>query len=569
MSSFPPSDPSARPRAPGPFIQPPPLLGNQYDDDSFLRSYLRRKLPPQMLAEVEPDFAEMGRLAGGELYELQLQDRLNEPQLLQWDPWGNRVDRITVTPLWRALAPIAARSGLIGIPYERSHGRFSRIHQFALVYLFHPSSDVYTCPLAMTDGAARTLTLSENRALIERAVPRLTSRDPDQAWTSGQWMTESTGGSDVGTTLTRAERDPDGQWRLYGKKWFTSAITSQMALTLARPEGNGPGGSGLAMFYIETHDAAGKLNNIRIERLKEKLGTRKVPTAELSLEGARAELVGDTRNGTRNIEPMLVVTRAWNSVTSVAFMRRAVALARSYAAQRRAFGAALSDLPLHVDTLAGLEAETRAAFLLAFELVELLGAGEANTIDDTQRALLRLLTPIAKALTAKQAVAVVSEAIEAFGGAGYIEDTGLPGLLRDTQVLPIWEGTTNVLALDALLRGDLNAGLAALTSRIDACRTSVTDQRLAGLGRICAAAIAHVREWLTANSAAEQLQAGARRVAMTLGRALQLALLIEHAQWSLDIDHDRSGVAAAVRFAATPIDLLAQIPPADSRCLIP
>jgi hypothetical protein len=322
------------------------------------------------------------------------------------------------------------------------------------------------------------------------------------------------------------------------------------------------------MFYVETHDAAGNLNQIRIERLKDKLGTRKVPTAELSLEGTRAELVRDTRNGTRSIEPMLVVTRTWNSVTSVAFMRRALALARSYATQRRAFGAALGDLPLHVDTLAGLEAETRAAFLLAFELVELLGAQEASAIDDSQRALLRLLTPIAKALTAKQAVAVVSEAIEAFGGAGYIEDTGLPALLRDTQVLPIWEGTTNVLALDALLRGDLAAGLTALTQRVDACKAGVKDQRLAKLGQTAATAIAHVRQWLSANGEAAQLQAGARRVAMTMGRALQLALLVEHAQWGLETNNDNSGVAAAARFAAASIDLLADISPADSRALL-
>jgi acyl-CoA dehydrogenase len=218
-----------------------------------------------------------------------------------------------------------------------------------------------------------------------------------------------------------------------------------MALTLARPAGNGRGGSGLAMFYVETRDDQGRLNGIRVERLKDKLGTRKVPTAELLLDGARAELVGEARNGTRAIEPMLVVTRTWNSVSSVAFMRRAVALAKSYARERSAFGLKLHELPLHVETLAQLEAETRAAFLLTFELVELLGRQEANELSPEQAALLRLLTPIAKLVTAKQAVAVVSEAIEAFGGAGYVEDTGLPVLLRDTQVLPIWEGTTNVL----------------------------------------------------------------------------------------------------------------------------
>jgi acyl-CoA dehydrogenase len=551
------------------FIQAPPELGNQYYDDAFLQSYLRRKLPAPMVQQIEGELSELGALAGGELYRLQLKDRLNEPTLTQWDAWGNRIDQIEVSPLWRRAADIAASSGLLAIAYERKHGRYSRIHQFAAVYLFHASSDVYTCPLAMTDGAARTLTVSGNQRLIERAVPRLTSRDPQQAWTSGQWMTESTGGSDVGASLTRAVRDDSGQWRLYGKKWFTSAITSQMALTLARPEGNGPGGSGLAMFYIETRHPDGSLNGVRVERLKDKLGTRKVPTAELTLDGARAELVGDARHGTRNIEPMLTVTRAWNSVTSVSFMRRALALARSYAHRRSAFGVKLQDLPLHVDTLAGLEAETRGAFLLAFELVELMGRQEAGELDQAQRALLRVITPIAKLLTAKQAVAVVSECIEAFGGAGYVEDTGLPALLRDTQVLPIWEGTTNVLALDTVLRGELGAGLPALRARVEQAITRAKgDERLAAASQLAAAAIEHVFAWLSNNDDPRRLQANARRIAMTLGRALELSLLIEHAAMSADATTQVTHLAAVRRFAAAPVDLLTDINSEDSARLI-
>lgn len=567
------------------FIQSPPVLGNQYGDDAFLRAYLRRRLPAEVLAEIEPQLIELGALSGGELYRMQLQDRLNEPTLTQWDAWGNRIDRIEVSPLWRRAAELAASHGLIAIPYERRHGRYSRIHQFAAVYLFHPSSDVYTCPLAMTDGAARTLTVSGNQALIDRAVTRLTSRDPAQAWTSGQWMTEATGGSDVGASLTRAvldefPRDSLGsapgvaqsghrQWRLFGKKWFTSAITSQMALTLARPEGNGPGGSGLAMFYVETHNADGSLNGIRVERLKDKLGTRKVPTAELTLDGARAELVGDTKHGTRNIEPMLTVTRAWNSVTSVSFMRRALMLARSYASQRRAFGAKLEELPLHVDTLAGLEAETRGAFLLAFELVELMGRQEAGELDEEQKALLRVITPIAKLMTARQAVTVVSECVEAFGGAGYVEDTGLPVLLRDTQVLPIWEGTTNVLALDALLRGELGVGLPALRARIEQGISAPDgaqdgDARLVAAGQQALAAVEHVFHWLSHNDDPRRLQAHARRMAMTLGRALELALLIEHARETAAPGDS----AAACRFAAAPVDLLVEINSEDSARLI-
>lgn len=225
-----------------PFNQPPPQLGNQYDDDRVLRGYLQRALAPEVRGAIEHELKEMGELAGGPLYAFQLADRLNQPAHTMWDPWGNRADHIEVSPLWRAAEQLAARHGLIAIPYERKHGAWSRVHQFGLVYLFTPSTDVYSCPLAMTDGAARTLSISDNEALKERALPHLTSRDPRQFWTSGQWMTESTGGSDVGLSETLARQDEDGRWRLHGRKWFTSAATSQMALTLARPEGNPSGG---------------------------------------------------------------------------------------------------------------------------------------------------------------------------------------------------------------------------------------------------------------------------------------------------------------------------------------
>ena len=240
-----------------------------------------RTLPPEMLSAIEPELLEMGELAGGELYRDQLAERLNEPRLTQWDAWGNRVDRIEVTPLWRKAERIAAEHGLVAIAYERKHGAHSRVHQFALVYLFTPSTDVYSCPLAMTDGAACALLASGNQALIERAVPRLTSRDPATLLDERPVDDRSDRRLRRRPERDRRARRSDGAWRLYGRKWFTSAIASQMALTLARPEGNPAGGSGLALFYVETRDADGAPNGIVVNRLKDKLGTRKVPTAEL------------------------------------------------------------------------------------------------------------------------------------------------------------------------------------------------------------------------------------------------------------------------------------------------
>jgi acyl-CoA dehydrogenase len=548
-----------------PFNQPPPELGNQYHEDRVLRAYLRRKLPPEILAEVEPILAELGELSGGELYRLQLADRLNEPHLIQWDAWGERIDRIELSPLWQQAERLAARYGIVAAAYDSPYGWYARPVQFALAYLFHPSTDVYSCPLAMSDGAARTLLISGRRDLIERAVPRLTSRDPEQVWTSGQWMTESTGGSDVGTSETIAIQENKDNWRLYGRKYFTSATTSQMALTLARPEGNGPGGRGLALFYLEIRDEDGKPNGILVNRLKEKLGTRKVPTAEVTLDGALATPVMGTTNGVRNIVPMLHLTRTWNSVSAVAFMRRGLALARDYAGKRTAFSARLSEKPLHLDTLAGLQAEMEAAFYLTFYLVELIGKQEAGESTPDEAALVRLVTSLVKLTTGRQAVEVASEVVEAMGGAGYIEDTGLPILVRDSQVLPIWEGTTNVLALEALRALPDGDPLTALAGKIEACAQDIRASELAELVVTAKAALLHALQWLElARSAGlPYLEAGARRFGLTLGRALALALLAEQAQWSLDHEADPRPMAAARRFALQGIDRIGQFAPSE------
>ena len=527
------------------FTQDPPRLDPLYRSDVALQGLLRHALPAQVLAGIEPSLQELGELGAGALFRLQLEDRLNEPRLVNWDPWGRRVDRVSVTPLWQAAERIAVEHGLVADAYEHAFGVHSRLVQFAKIYLFAASTDVYACPLAMTDGAARALLDSGNERLIARAVPHLTSRDPASFWTSGQWMTEATGGSDVGTTQTVARREGD-IWRLYGRKWFTSAAGSQMALTLARPEGNPPGGRGLALFYLEVRDASGALNALRVNRLKDKLGTRKVPTAELDLDGTEAELVRGPSDGVKHIAPMLNVTRLWNSVVAVALMRRAIDLARDYAGRRHAFGGRLIDKPLHRDTLAALEAECRAAMHLTFFTAALLGRSETGAASAEQRAALRALTPITKALTGKQAVAVVAEAVEAFGGAGYIEDAGIALLLRDVHVLPIWEGTTNVLALDAL-RTLCDDGLPAVRREVGFLLQAVRAAALVALSARIEATLDAVAARLARLRAPEREQE-ARSFALTVGRCTAAAALTAHAQWTLDAGGDPAALAAARRF---------------------
>ncbi|MFA9444384.1 acyl-CoA dehydrogenase family protein [Egicoccus sp. AB-alg6-2] len=541
------------------FFQDPPRLHDEWAEDLALQRYLERVLPADVHEAVVPSLAEMGHLAATDLktWSDAMDQPSEEPRLRGFDAWGNRVDEVETSPYWRRIAAVAHEHGVVATGYERANGAYSRVHQFALAYLFAPSSALYSCPLAMTDGAAKTLLVHGERDLVERAVPRLTSRDPATAWTSGQWMTERAGGSDVGRSETVA-RAEGPLWRLTGTKWFTSAVTADMALTLARPEGNGPGGRGLAMFYVEVRDDGGRLNDLRVLRLKSKLGTRQMPTAELALDGTLAHLVGPPADGTRNITPMLTVTRLWNAVTAASGLRRGLALARDYARRREAFQGALVDQPLHQATLAWLRVQHEASLQLAFRAVELLGRDEAGVATEREQQVLRLLLPITKLTTGKQAVAGASEALEAFGGAGYIEDTHLPQLLRDAQVLPIWEGTTNVLALDvlrALADGDL---LAAYVEEVRRAAAAATSPATATVAELALDAADHATMWVTQAADAGQaaLQHGARRLAMTLGRSLQAALLAAQAQHDLDVHGDGRAVAVAQRFAAEGLDLL-------------
>jgi alkylation response protein AidB-like acyl-CoA dehydrogenase len=533
------------------FVQAAPLLGNQYRDDRVLRAYLERALPQSVRAAIEEDLDQLGAHAASAWLEARASTS-RQPTLVQWDAWGNRIDRIEQTPVWQNGAAMSARYGLVASGHEARHGAFARVDQFARVYLHHVASEFHTCPLAMSDGAATALKASGHAALIQRALPHLLSRDAATLWLSGQWMTETAGGSDVSHTQTTARQDHDGRWRLHGRKWFTSAVIGEMALTLARPHGAGEGAGALALFYLETHDAAGRWNGIRVDRLKDKLGTRELPTAEIHLDGTLAEPVGELAHGVRLIAPMLNVTRTWNAVCALATMRRCLALAFDYARRRQAFGRALIEQPLHRATLAAMQAEFEAAFQLVFFVAELLGRVETGAASDDEKALLRVLTPLAKLWTGKLAVRIASESCEALGGAGYIENTGMPLLLRDAQVYPIWEGTTNVLALD-VLRALGAHGIDHLLQAADVLLDEAGGDRHG-----VRTALDGARDWLAAGAGhRDALESGARGFALTLARAFAAATLARHAAWCQRSRNDARANAALALFASHALSRLA------------
>lgn len=539
------------------FVQDAPRLAHPFRDDRVLNAWLERRLPTERLAAMRPDLDALGDYAVM-AWKRRGRTPRTEPVLTQWDAWGSRVDRIALTPAWEEGPGITTKYAVLASGHAGSP--WARVEEFARVYLYHIASEFYCCPLAMTDGAATALHASGNVALIQRALPRFLSRNPATLWLSGQWMTETPGGSDVGRTETTARQDPDGQWRLYGRKWFSSAVVGEAALALARPEGAGTGTASLALFYVETKDEHGAWQGITIDRLKKKLGTHELPTAEIHLDGLPATPVGPLDHGVRQIAPMLNVTRTWNAVCAVASMARAISLARDYAMRRSAFGMRLIDHPLHARTLADMQAEYEGAFALTFHVAELLGRAEHDVGDANESALLRLLTPLAKLWTAKVSIRVVSEALECFGGAGYIEDTGLPQLLRDAQVYAIWEGTTNVLSLDMLRT--LSGGLAPLRRAIDALVPEGTPER-GGIVSALDAAEALLGE-IVADRAS--LEASARGIAFTLARTMAAALLVRSAGWG-EAAGDTRPAAACQRFIAHGLDRL-MLPANDDDLLL-
>lgn len=429
-------------------------LENPLKLDRLLNAYLQAEFPKEVLTPVLADLESFASRILNEIEPLSLLAEKYIPTHKKYSAWGEEVDDIETHPAWKKLDSISAEEGLIAIGYERKYGKYSRPYQFAKNYLFHPSSAYYSCPLAMTDGAAKLIEVHGEEWLKNTALRHLSSRDPKKFWTSGQWMTEQQGGSDVGQTETTAEL-VSGQWYISGKKWFTSATSSQMTMLLARTEKDKDGkyikGSrGLSLFFAQIRDDEGKkAPEIEVLRLKDKLGTKALPTAELNLHKLPAYMVGEAGQGVKTMSTLFNVSRINNVCASISTSARVLQYAYQYAQKREAFGKKLIDHPLHMETLEQLIVDFYKCFALGFFASELLGQSESEPSVMTEK-LLRLVTPVAKLYTAKKNIHIVSECLESLGGAGYMEDVGIAKYYRDAQVLSIWEGTTNVLSLDVL-----------------------------------------------------------------------------------------------------------------------
>lgn len=420
------------------------------------------------------------------------------PRLVTHDRSGNRIDEIEYHPSYRKLQELGYGSGIVAATYdpklkdERADAPKSLT--FGLGYLFSQSEAGMYCPVTMTDGAAHLIDQYGVKELKERFIPRLASTDLSQVFTGAMFLTEKEAGSDVGNTKTIAKGGknvPGEEVTLWGDKWFCSNVDADVIMILARPEGAGPGTRGLGL-YVLPRTIDGKRNGYRIDRIKDKLGERSFPTGEVTLEGAKAYLLGGPGEGFHQMTEMLNLSRLYNAVASVGVMRRAVIEAIDWAESRVAFKKNVINHPLMAEQLMDMVCEQRLALNWTFNAIGLMDKTETNRAAEEDKRTLRMLTPLLKYWLGKRAFETVSEGVEALGGNGYIEDWPLARVLRDAQVLSIWEGTSNILVLDAfrairkeagheMLLGEIEKGLAEAPTDLKDRISALTDELKAAL----------------------------------------------------------------------------------------
>ncbi|THD66929.1 MAG: DNA alkylation response protein [Bradyrhizobium sp.] len=523
---------------------------NFYARDRGLRDLLQMYLEPDDFRRLEPHFDRLGALAGGRLDELARAADRHPPVLNARDRFGRDEDWIDYHSSYREMENIAFgdfqfhamshRAGALGM--ERP---LPAVAKYALQYLFVQAEFGLMCPISVTDTSIHLIRKFASAELKDYLLPKMLSGDVAAMWKGTQFMTERAGGSDVGAIETVA-RCEDGVWRLSGDKWFCSHADADVALLLARPEGAAAGTRGLALFALPRRLKDGSRNAYRIVRLKDKLGTRSMASGEIRLEGAVAYLVGEADRGLKQMMEQVNLSRLSHGVRAAAMMRRCVNEALVCAHTRTAFGRTIIDYPLLRRQLLKITVPTEQAlsmFLFAASSMDRANAGAKEA-----ESCLRILTPLLKFRACRDNIPVATGAMEVRGGNGYIEEWVNARLVRDAHIGVLWEGTSNINALDIITRAvgksrahrTLEAALANLLDAATPIPPSFRDRLRLALGRTlafaervaakpaleetarqAASALYHVTSAILMTSEAARPKADARR-------ALYARFVLEH-----------------------------------------
>jgi alkylation response protein AidB-like acyl-CoA dehydrogenase len=505
-------------------------FSNLLDEDPLGEEFWKHWLGAARFKQLRHHFSALGE-SGALATGLSARADKQGPTLETHDARGIRIDRVVQHPDYRELEKLSYGREIVGIKYNQKflakHRAFRHLVGFGAGYYFAQSEIGLYCPICMTDGVGRVLERrpeGPQTPLYKTTIAHLSASDLGELRQGAMFLTEKQGGSDVGANAAIATRQ-GRRWLLNGDKWFCSNVAADAILALARMPGGAPGTKGLGLFLVLRQKPAGNSATIHIHRLKDKLGVRSMPTGEVTFENTEAFLIAGENEGFKQMAEMLNLSRLYNAVASVAAMRRALLEALEYGSGRKAFGRKLDELPLWRATMADLVAEHLGIFVLVFETVRALD--EADNGDEEALKLVRIAIPIAKALSGKLAVFTVSEAMEAIGGNAYIEESILPRLLRDCQVLPIWEGTTHILTLDALRAIQKEGSHEALFARIQLALSRATGL---GIGSVKSRLDHDIKSLKTLSKLpAELQQRNARPWLEGAGRTLTLALLLESA----------------------------------------
>jgi acyl-CoA dehydrogenase len=549
---------------------------NYWEYDPTLRAQAERLYDDADREWATDRLAAFGEVCGHEIAHNADLVEANPPELHTYDDYGEIQNEVEYHPAQFDNEYLAYDE--FGLSHDVFHAPEGRDEPLGLGHALLQQSMLayadqgFTCPASMTVGAAIVLDKFDDGPL-EEFFQGLTTDEYEDHIEGAMFLTEEQGGSDVGANETRAEpaapetvsadAPEDAEvYRLYGEKWFCSNIDGQGALALARTPGAEDGTAGLSLFLVP-HEVEGEPNGQLYRRLKDKLGTLSVPTGEIEFDGAEAYLVGEAEKGFKYMAEMMNYERLSNASAAVANMGRCLLAAKVRAADREAFGDVIQEYPLMRRDLVEMTVDYEAAAAFTFEAARLMNEREERSAqraddrssgdeprdegDDTAAyQLMRLLIPIAKYRTARMAVDTASYAMEVLGGNGYVSGFVTERFFRDAQVLPIWEGPSNVLSLDVLRALERESAAEALLPYVQEKLDAVEHPHLEPLAEEVEAAFGDLQRGLGALAAedGDYAQYQAKKLADLIFDVVTGALLLADAQAAIDDGEGRMALVA-------------------------
>lgn len=441
---------------------------NFYQSDLVLQHYLTKHLSDSSLKYMDEKLEKLGEQAATVMDGLSRKADKQGPVLQKRDEYGEEINEINFHPAYWELMDIAARSEMFYVKYDpelrkQFAGQRHKLG-FAAGQLYAMSELGVYCPLCMTDGAAHLVDGYAPENFKDRLLPKLSARKGEELYSGAMFLTEKSGGSDVGRNLCTAEQLEGNRYKLNGEKWFCSNVNADVIMALARTGHIEAGTRGLSLFLVEKYLSDGSRNPINIIRLKDKLGVRSMATGEVEFQDTLGIRLGEENKGFKLMAEMINISRTYNSVAAIGGIRRAIIEAWQYLNHRITFDKKAAEHALVRQKFHELGSRYIADFLLVWRAIRSMDATEQG--DEAEQELMRILVPMAKWKSAEESVYIVRECMELMGGNGFIEDFVMPKLLRDVNVLPIWEGSGNIIVLDMLRATQKSDGLKLVIEQI-------------------------------------------------------------------------------------------------------